>query len=384
MGQNSDPMNLVGAGTATGAYAALRQMIADKIAAEERARRAMVEDRSFGLQNRQLDLQDQMRRDQLAETTRQHSLADAEQQARTDASLNDNIPAGREIGAGSPVFGRLERIGALAPKPLQVDAPPTSLAADPTAGAQELPGTVANAPSPIVGRLYTKQASEKQATTAAAAEDKRAVAEATAADKATQRTEQAARDTEIGRHNKAMENKPAPVSTVTIQTVDENGKPVTRVVPKSEAIGKSYAAKPSATTEGRLASAEAVTQTGNDIIAKVSDPQYAKSLGSVMGRYSKLQDFIGNPPPEFSELAGAIESYALANMGVHGMRSAQGAQMIAHLLNQPHTPESIVAAIKGLNRFSEHFMQNAGRGTAPSDATKPSAADLIKKYGGQP
>ncbi len=155
------------------------------------------------------------------------------------------------------------------------------------------------------------------------------------------------------------------------------GRTVIEWLPQSQIAGKTFDKGTNAQTENRLASAQAVNQTGNDIIAKVSDPQYAKSLGVAMGRFSKLQDFIGNPPPEYSELAGQIESYALANMGVHGMRSAQGAEKIAKMLSQPHTPESLIAAIKGLNGFSQHFMENEGR-PVPS-ATQPAVAPSATK-----
>lgn len=162
------------------------------------------------------------------------------------------------------------------------------------------------------------------------------------------------------------------------------GRTVIQYLPKSEIRGKTFEKGTSATTETRLASAQAVNQTGNDIISKLSDPNYAKAVGPVMGRFSTVQDFIGNPPPEYAELAGQIESFALANMGVHGMRSAQGAEQIKKLLNQHHTPASLIAAIKGLNSFSEHFMQNEGRGAAvPAPATAPASAapsGTIKSY----
>lgn len=170
---------------------------------------------------------------------------------------------------------------------------------------------------------------------------------------------------------------PAPDKLTKVEHKGADGRTVIEWLPQSELKGKTFQKGVSSTTDSRLASAEAVNQTGNDIIAKLSDPAYAAKLGPAMGRYSKVQDFIGNPPPEFSELAGAIESYSLANMGVHGMRSAQGAQLIAKLLNQPHTPESMVAAIKGLNKFSEHFMQNEGRTTKTTTADTASASDPL-------
>jgi hypothetical protein len=141
------------------------------------------------------------------------------------------------------------------------------------------------------------------------------------------------------------------------------GRTVIEWLPQSEIRGQTFKKGTSATAETRLASAQAVNQTGNDIIAKLRDPAFKATVGPLMGRAGTLRDLVGNPPPEFSDLAGTIESYALANMGVHGMRSSQGAEQIKHLLDQHHTPESLIAAIQGLNRFSEHFMQNEGRGS---------------------
>lgn len=137
---------------------------------------------------------------------------------------------------------------------------------------------------------------------------------------------------------------------------------------------------PSATERTRGASATAVLQTGDDIVSELQNPDFAAKIGPALGRVNSLREFIGNPPPEFSQLAGQIESYALASMGVHGMRSVQGSEKIKALLDTHHTPESLIGAIKGLNGFSEHFVQNQGGGTARQPSAKPSAADLIKKY----
>ena len=152
----------------------------------------------------------------------------------------------------------------------------------------------------------------------------------------------------------------------------DTGKTVIEYLPKSELKGKTFAKGLSGTVENRLSSAQAVQQTGQDLISKLQDPKFAAQIGPVMGKFNTLQDFLGNPPPEYSEMAGQIESYALANMGVHGMRSAQGAEQIKKLLGQKHTPESLIAAIKGLNSFSEHFMANSGIPVSGSVAGKVS------------
>jgi len=48
-------------------------------------------------------------------------------------------------------------------------------------------------------------------------------------------------------------------------------------------------------------------------------------------------------------------------MGVHGMRSSQGAEKITRMLDAKHTPESLAATIQGLNEFSTNLMRNEGR-----------------------
>jgi hypothetical protein len=193
---------------------------------------------------------------------------------------------------------------------------------------------------------------------------------------------QAAAEVETARHNKAMEAHAATTDKLTkVEHKDpETGRTVIEWLPQSEIKGKTFQKGTSGATETRLASAEAVNQTGKDIIAKLSDPAFASKVGPVMGRFDKLRDFIGNPPPEYAELAGQIESYALANMGVHGMRSAEGAKQIAKLLEAHHTPASLIATINGLNGFSTHFMENEGRTTPAAPAT-PAKTGKVGKYG---
>lgn len=162
----------------------------------------------------------------------------------------------------------------------------------------------------------------------------------------------------------------------------ETGKTVDEWLPQSAILGQKFEHGASATTETRLASAQAVNQTGDDIIAKLSDPKVIATVGPAMGRASKLSDLMGNPPPEFTELRAMIDSYALATMGVHGMRSSVAADKIKQLMDGHHTPESLIAAVKGLSQFSNHFMENEGRKPGGGDTKKPTAEELIKKYGG--
>lgn len=138
------------------------------------------------------------------------------------------------------------------------------------------------------------------------------------------------------------------------------GRTVEEYVPKSEAGGQRRIAPLSGTEQNRFDSAATVIDVGQAILDSLKDPKVAEEVGAVMGRVNTVRDFIGNPPPELAGLAGEIESFALANMGVHGMRSKAGADQIVRLLDVHHTPESMAAAVNGLLKFSRSFTGRIG------------------------
>ena len=159
----------------------------------------------------------------------------------------------------------------------------------------------------------------------------------------------------------------------------ETGKTVIEWLPQSEVRGQKFEKGLGTTEMNRANMADTVNRIGKDIIAKMSDPKYAAQVGPVLGRYNNLTEFIGNPPPEFAELAGEIESYSLASMGVHGMRNVRGAEKIASMMTGKHTPEAIIAAIKGLNSFSAEYLQIVGRKSAGGATAPAGGADTKKK-----
>lgn len=224
---------------------------------------------------------------------------------------------------------------------------------------------------------YTMRGGESYLSQRAAADERAAAADAAAKERdaaATQQQTFTAGQNDLNRQNtRAIADATRAAAGDALVKVEHKdpttGRTVIEYLPKSEVRGQKYDKGTSATTETRLASAEAVTQTGQDIISKLSDPAFASQVGPSLGRYNNLRDFIGDPPPEFAELAGQIESYAIANMGVHGMRSSQGAEKIAEMLNKKHTPQSLVATVNGLNAFAQHFMENEGRAPSPKSTT---------------
>jgi hypothetical protein len=130
----------------------------------------------------------------------------------------------------------------------------------------------------------------------------------------------------------------------------------------------------SAVTRNRVDSAKALVAGGARMTQQLADPNFAAQIGPALGRYNTLRDFIGNPPPEYAKLAGEIESFALANMGVHGMRSTKGAEDIKSLLDQHHTPQSLAAAIDGILGFSRDLISGTG-GKQPAPQQQQPAAN---------
>lgn len=402
-------LGLPGAYGAAGAADALRQILTDRIAAQERARLAMEHDRDFNLRQQEFDQRTQEHNANMQSLADQRTAAAAENRLK----LAQGVATSRDIGDSltPDAVSTLKAGGLDLARHEDATLPSTQMG-----GWGSLPGGNA----PVRGRLV-------------AAASPSAPARDVYTGTAVQRTD-AARKTGMlqlinslpqgSRERSALEYEqltgrsapagmfepkaanPLPVHDtarglmrpnaqgIMEPVLDVNGRPVMgyhppttppadklvkvehrdpttgRTViewlPQSDVRGRSFEKGASGATETRLASAEAVNQTGEDIIKQLRDPAFAAAVGPAMGRANTLRDFIGNPPPEYAELAGAIESYALANMGVHGMRSAQGAQQISRLLDQHHTPESLIAAINGLSKFSAHFMQNEGRTPAAS------------------
>lgn len=155
-----------------------------------------------------------------------------------------------------------------------------------------------------------------------------------------------------------------------------------QVLPLTAGEQDVLAPKTGAVEENRATSAKTVNQVGDAIIQQVQ--ANADKLGPILSRYNSVADFYGAPPPEFAKLAGEIESFSLANMGVHGMRSANGAEAIRETIGLGrHTPESLIAILQGLMGFSTKYLENVrGTGEAPKappqGPTEPPARPRIR------
>lgn len=374
---------LAAAGGLEAAQQGLRQRLMDQMLLEKQKQDMAIQLREQALREQEASQRaDLLKQGQADRLSNQQGIAQDRQDNETMRAFTMN-PAGAPLMP--KIAGRMRDLG------LPVQETPG------VAGPPAVEG-LSSLATPMQGRMITPESTpesfQRGSTQADIATKTQQDAQRQAAvDMAAQRTtDQTA--AEAQRQSDRQDNlklaaslRPAPAGNEKLTRVEhkdpDTGRTVIEYLPQSAIKGQKFEKGVLGATESRLASAEAVRQTGDDMITNLSTPDLRAKLGPAMGRFNTLKDFIGNPPPEFSELAGQIESYALANMGVHGMRSAQGSRMIAQLLDQHHTPESLIASIKGLNSFATHFMENEGRKVTGSNAAPVSGGnDALPAVGG--
>lgn len=392
-------MGLVGMGGAAGAGDALQNIFQERLqAAAAQRQQQQLEQNDALLRIKAQEHADEVQQNlELKRQTEKDRVdaAKASQQTRLDKQASDTFtmnPIGANLGPtqgpraqqlGFPVQQiagpKVQQTTGFMPLPSAPSQGPgmqpmgdlSPVGGAPAVGPQIAPGasTTATTQMPDTFQRGATQADMVQQQGAA---DKVEAARV-AAENRTNDNEQKAKD-RLAQIAAAAAARPVPDKLTKVEHKGPDGRTIIEWKPQSELRGQTFDKGVSGATETRLASAQAVSQTGEDIIAKLSDPKVAAMVGPAMGRYNSVRDWIGDPPPELSELAGALESYAIANMGVHGMRSVQGADQIKKLLDKKHTPDSMISTIKGLNSFSQHFMQNEGRGGATTPAPAGASA----------
>lgn len=170
---------------------------------------------------------------------------------------------------------------------------------------------------------------------------------------------------------------PPQVQTVTVQTVDPSGQPVERVMTKADALKQgTFAAKPTAQMQTHEMAKSEAQDTLNQLDQAVENAK--DFIGPGEGRVSTFEQMVGNSDPRVQEL-GAKMLAAKVKVGAAltpSVRSSMTPAMLAqwdNLLANKVSPEGLKGTIKAFREII---------GGAPTGGTKPTAADLIKKYGG--
>lgn len=189
---------------------------------------------------------------------------------------------------------------------------------------------------------------------------------------------------------------PQQTATVTIQTVDDQGNPVTRVVKKSDAVGKDFAKPDGAQTATQKKNATNVLAHIADIEQEAEQINKLGLMGPVGGRWSDFMSgkigagelAAGNP--QAAELLGQFRSdVGLLKSGmamVHGGARGGGSPAIMARMDALINANKMdLPLFKGATAsFKKWLTQYAGKPEAGGGATseKPTAEELIKKYGG--
>jgi hypothetical protein len=351
-----------------------------------------------------------LRSRQQAEADRAQALAEREHARKLSEAqsnyklLGPTTPIGQDtmqsmVGAGLPKE-------AFQPKPITPAAPPASIAAPGQEAPAPDPGTVANSPAPsqqLFTRIPTAQEQQQQREDAAYQQlaslfpigsRERTVLDYEHA------TGKNAPASLVGNPNEPLEeinnngvsklvprsqaigkakfHEPQQTPVIEIHTVDANGNPITKVVPKAEAVGKDFAAAPSGQAATKAADRQHAIASLDQLDKAI---EAAKDLiGPGAGRISSIEQTIGNPDPKIATLGTKL---LLAKMqvdaGIGGARAAASPQLLArwdNLLTQKLTPEALHASVQAMRDILQ-------AGQAPtSGGTKLSAEELIKKYGG--
>lgn len=174
---------------------------------------------------------------------------------------------------------------------------------------------------------------------------------------------------------------PQQTATVTIQTVDDKGNPVTRVVPKSEALGQSYAKPESAQAAEHTRTNKETLDTLNQLDQAIDG---AKDLiGPGMGRVSNLEQMAGSADPRIQALGVKMKA---AKMRVDhaltgSVRAGASPSMLAqwdNILANKVTSEGLKAGVQAMREIL-----NGGSATSASGAvekwTRDANGNLVKQ-----
>lgn len=121
-------------------------------------------------------------------------------------------------------------------------------------------------------------------------------------------------------------------------SVDESGAPV----PYKQAT----VFRPTTAARGRGEQAHTIVEAGEGLVNYIK--QHADEIGPLASRYNDLLEFIGDPPPEFKQLAGEFESWIALHPAAHGFRGMNAVQQFEKAFGPIEmTPEALIAGIRG-------------------------------------
>lgn len=159
---------------------------------------------------------------------------------------------------------------------------------------------------------------------------------------------------------------PGAPATILIHTVDENGNPVQKVVPK--VAGATFGAAPTAQTQNRREQADIILREADRIIGLIDKTPNA--VGPVVGRLALGQTVLGTVAPEAKALGTALGSFEALQPILHGFRG--GGQTVEHFHSVLGDQTLNAAALKASLLQIKALASDIRGGKAVEEGTAPS------------
>lgn len=155
-------------------------------------------------------------------------------------------------------------------------------------------------------------------------------------------------------------------ATVVIQTVDDNGNKVTKIVPK--VAGSTFSGAPTAQEQNRRDQADIVERQVDHVMELIDKAPNA--VGPILGRLARGETVVGTVAPEAKALATALGSLEALQPILHGYRG--GSQTMDHFHSIIGDQSLNAAALKASLKEIKALAADIRKG----DSTPPPAGNI--------
>ncbi len=124
-------------------------------------------------------------------------------------------------------------------------------------------------------------------------------------------------------------------------------------------LASNWVPKVSADEKKKAELAENIASNANDVASILL--KRPDIVGAVAGRFTSIEQMVGNNDPDISALATHIHNIAMANSGVHGFRSQEGVQSFENVMlnNFKNGPKAVAGALAASASSVQTFVDNA-------------------------
>ena len=368
----------------------IRQQIVDRLQAQAQAKADAQQQLNNEFRQKQFDSNEELKNAQLKALTENRAAEQSDRVGNMNRAEAEQIAPGTLLQGNAPLVS-----GYLRPAGLGTDQqtlPSTQTQGDITGGDAT---SIQQQPKPT--GMFIKGATNAQSEKALADQRAEAEAERKAAADAAKGDNEApvmtvgpngqpvytSRSDAIGQRAFV---KPTNESTVVVQTVDDQGNPVTKIVPKT--AGSSFASKPSNQSERQTKAAQLALGDVEAVQSQLDAADKAGLIGPASGRLAGqfLAGVIGstgNPDADkkLGGLRAAIQdlktSYPMAISGT-ARGGAGGTDRLQSVLNSDKLSADLMHG--ALDEIHGALTRRSGKPSGASGSTS-SVEDLIKKYG---